>query len=70
MVGQVKLLQLIDRYIDTGTLPRTLLLEGDYGCGKHTVTSYISEKLGLPVLDITETLSLELLEQITLKPVQ
>lgn len=69
MVGQVKLLQLIDRYIDTGTLPRTLLLEGDYGCGKHTVTSYISEKLSLPVLDITETLSLELLEQITLKPV-
>lgn len=69
MVGQVKILQLVDRYIDTNTLPRTLLLEGDYGCGKHTLASYISDKLGLPILDITETLSLELLEQISLKPV-
>lgn len=69
MVGQVKLLQLVDRYIDTNTLPRTLLLEGDYGCGKHTLASYIAERVNLPILDITETLSLELLEQIHLKPI-
>ena len=69
MVGQEKLLQLLDRYILTATLPRTLLLEGDYGCGKHALTTYIAERLALPILDITETLSLEVLQQITLKPV-
>lgn len=66
MVGQHKLLSTIDKHIDSGTFPRTVLLEGDFGCGKHTCAQYIADKLSVQLYDMTEQLNLETLEQITL----
>lgn len=47
------------------TLPRTLMLLGAYGCGKHTLVKKIGDKLGLEVEDISDDLSLELIDSIT-----
>lgn len=44
--------------------PHTLLLLGDRGCGKHTVSNYISETKGLPLFDITDSLNLDTLNEI------
>jgi hypothetical protein len=46
-------------------LPRTLLLLGDYGCGKHTLVKYISERFNLVVENITENISSELIDNIS-----
>lgn len=66
MIGQPKLLQTIDRYIKSKTFPRTLMLEGPWGCGKHTVVREISEKLQIPVEDITDVLTLETIDNISI----
>ena len=68
MVGQHKLQATIQRYIDTHTMPRTLLLEGDIGCGKHTLANSIAEQLGVVLIDITEQLTLETIERAMLSP--
>ena len=64
IVGQEKICNRIDR-LTTETMPRTLLLLGDYGSGKHTLVNYISEKFGFPVEDISEKLTLEYIDTIT-----
>ena len=46
-------------------LPRTLLLLGDYGCGKHTLVKYISERFNLEIENITENISSELIDNIS-----
>lgn len=66
MLFQDKLINRVDKYIETKTLPRTIMLEGRYGCGKTTLAKYIADKLGFEFLDISASLSLELLESITL----
>ena len=66
MIGQQKLLNLIDKHISNSTMPRTVLLEGEWGCGKHTVAKYISDKLAMQLLDISDMLNQETIEQITL----
>lgn len=66
MVGQLKLLQTVDRYISSKTFPRTLLLEGPWGCGKHTLVKELSDRLSIDVEDITDSLTLETLDNITI----
>ena len=66
MVGQLKLLQTIDRYISSKTFPRTLLLEGPWGCGKHTLVEELSTKLNIDIEDITDSLTLETLDNISI----
>ena len=54
-------------FIDSSTLdefPRSLMLIGERGSGKHLICSYISNKFNLECLDISELISLELIEQI------
>lgn len=41
------------------TLPRSLILLGDRGCGKRTFVNEISNKLSMDVVDISENLTLE-----------
>lgn len=43
---------------------KTVLLLGEYGCGKHTLAKEYAEHLNIPLVDITEDISLELLETI------
>lgn len=66
MLFQEKLISKVDNYIESKTLPRTVMLVGPFGCGKHTLAKYIAEKLNFEFLDITSTLNLETLENITL----
>lgn len=66
MLFQERLLARIDDLIATKNLPRTIMLEGQYGCGKHTVAKYIADKLKFELLDITTTLNLETMQNITL----
>lgn len=57
----------IDTYtIDT--LPHSIILVGKEGSGKHVISDYISEKLQLPLLDISEELSEELISNIYCNP--
>ena len=35
------------------TLPRTLMLLGEFGCGKHTLVKHISEKFNIMIEDIS-----------------
>lgn len=62
--GQEKLCLHIDRFtIDT--LPRTILLLGAYGSGKHLIVNYIADKYNLEVEDISDNLTLELIDNIS-----
>ena len=68
MIGQVRIQNTIQEFIDTKSLPRTILLEGEYGCGKHTLVKETSDKLGLEVIDITDSLTLDTLQDISMRP--
>ena len=43
---------------------KTILFLGEYGCGKHTLAKEYADYLKLPLVDITEDISFELLETI------
>ena len=58
MIGQKKLLGTIDSFT-LSTLPRTIMLCGASGSGRHTICSYIATKFGLELIDITEKISLD-----------
>lgn len=62
IVGQQKLLSKIDIYYSTKHLPKTMMLIGQVGCGKHTFAKYISEKFKLDYIEITDGVSSEDLE--------
>ena len=51
--GQEKICNRIDS-LTIDTFPRTLLLLGEYGSGKHTIVKYISNKFNLNIEDICE----------------
>lgn len=64
VIGQEK----ISRKIQTSTLdtfPRTLMLVGEKGSGKHMLCAYACAYLGLGSEDITDELTLEKIEEIT-----
>lgn len=64
IVGQQK----ICTRIDASTLdnfPRTLLLLGEYGSGKHLIVNYIADKFELEIEDISDNLTLETIDNIT-----
>lgn len=60
---------LIDRinrtYIDA--LPKSLILLGEFGSGKHLISEYISSKFNLTSIDITNDLTYDTLEDITFR---
>ena len=61
---------LILNFIDSNnldTFPKTLMLEGPKGGGKHLITNYIADKFGLTVVDISEKLNLDTINEIYLK---
>lgn len=66
IVGQDKLLNIINN-CSLDTLPRTIMLLGSEGAGKKTIATYISTKFKLILSDITDTLNLETIEEITMK---
>jgi replication-associated recombination protein RarA len=56
VIGQTKLMSIIDSYT-IQTLPKALMLIGQAGCGKHTISRYISEKFDLDYIEIDENVS-------------
>ena len=64
IIGQDKLLNKLDKFT-LDTLPRTILLEGLKGSGKHEIIKYVANKLNLIVEDISNELTLETIENIT-----
>ena len=66
IVGQDKLIKFIDSQNLT-TLPRTIMLEGARGSGKHLICNYISDKFCLEQQDISDSLTYETIEEINLK---
>lgn len=56
VIGQTKLMSIIDSYT-IQTLPKALMLVGQAGCGKHTISMYISEKFNLDYVEIDENVS-------------
>jgi len=68
MIGQSKLLEKLNKY-NIDTFPRSTMLIGETGMGKHTITNYIKDNiLHLPLLDITENLTKEYIDLIYLNP--
>lgn len=67
IIGQEKIKGRIDT-TNIDTFPRSLLLIGEVGSGKHIFVNYISNHLGLDVIDVTDTICYELIEEIQSKP--
>lgn len=63
ILGQEKICNLIDS-CTLDTFPKSLMLVGMNGSGKHLICQYVSDRFNLPLKDITESLTLETLENI------
>lgn len=61
---QEELVKRINYQIENNIFPNTSLFIGENGCGKHTLISYISDKLNIPISDITDIISNEVIESI------
>lgn len=64
--GQSKLLNIVSNFT-LDTLPHTILLEGLKGSGKHSIVSYMADKLNLQIEDISGKLTMEMIEEINNK---
>lgn len=68
MIGQEKIKTEIAGFIQNDSFPRTVLLVGESGCGKHTLSNEIAEELQLPLIDISDKLDYETITEIQLNP--
>lgn len=68
MIGQKKILYQLRSYFTT-SFPRSLLLLGDKGCGKHEICKLIKDKLNLDLIDLTETIDSEIINQIYIQAI-
>lgn len=59
IIGQTKLLSKINAM---EYLPKTLMLLGPTGCGKHTIAKYVAEEFNLDFVEIEESVSAQDLE--------
>ena len=64
ILGQDKLLAKIDSYT-IRTFPRSVILLGEAGSGKHLLSSYIAERFNLEQFDITEQLTQEFINSLS-----
>ena len=67
MVGQERIKNKLKSY-SLGDFPRTLLFVGEAGCGKRTLANDLAAFYKIPLEDITESLSVELFDQIAYNP--
>lgn len=68
MVGQKKLLERINSY-NIDTFPRSIIIVGERGSGKHTLVNYIHENLvKFTLYDITENVSNKYIDEIYRNP--
>lgn len=65
IVGQDKIIKFIESNT-LSTIPRTIMLEGESGSGRHTICNFIADTYGLEIEDISNNLTYDKIEQITL----
>ena len=68
MIGQTKLIQAFSKYTIT-TLPHTVLLVGQYGCGKHMFVKQLAEKFNLDIVSLDSSITSDELTAYTYSPV-
>ena len=68
MIGQEKLLAKLKSY-DLSTLPHSILLTGEAGCGKHTLAKELAGYFHMELKDITDSVTLETLSDIRMRAV-
>lgn len=68
MIGQKELVAKLKSY-SIATLPHTILLVGERGCGKHTLIKELETFYNMSAFDITETISFESIQEIMNNPV-
>ena len=66
IIGQDKILNFINSH-NLSTIPRTILLEGLNGSGRHSVCKYISELYQIDMEDISDNLNYDYIENIMLR---
>lgn len=67
IIGQDEIINLIDKY-SLDTFPHSIIIEGDEGSGKHSIVDYISSKLNLEIVNLTNAeLTLDYLEDMQLR---
>ena len=64
MVGQEKLVAKLKSYSIT-TLPHSILLVGESGCGKHTLAKELADYFNVDLIDISESISLDAINEIS-----
>lgn len=62
MLGQEEIIKYIDNLV---SIPKSILIEGKKGSGKHLILNYIQEKLKLPSVDISDNVELDTLLEIS-----
>lgn len=67
MVGQNKLIHRLNSYT-FGDFPRSNLLIGEKGCGKHTLIKNICDKFGITMVEMTYSISDEYISSLYTKP--
>lgn len=68
MIGQEKLLKTFNSFT-LDTFPKSSLILGEYGSGKHTLLTNLSEHLKLDLIDITSNISFEYINDIYSRPI-
>lgn len=68
LIGQNKILEKINK-CRLENFPRTLMLVGKKGSGKHLISDYISKKLYLQKQDISTSISVQKIDNIMISPV-
>lgn len=62
MIGQDELINKINSY-SFYDFPQTLLLEGEFGSGRHTLCKFIADKFNLDLRDISDKVNYDTVEQ-------
>lgn len=66
-IGQKSLVEKVNNST-LDSFPRSLMLIGDKGCGKHTLCNYIADKLKLPIITLDDKINDEKVEEIMFNP--
>ena len=64
MIGQDKLVAKLKSYSIT-TLPHSILLVGESGCGKHTLAKELADYFNVDLIDMSESISLDAINEIS-----
>lgn len=70
LIGQQKLYTTLTNLIKNNKFPQVMLLEGKIGCGKHTLVQELSTQLNIEVIDITNKVELDTINEIILEPIK